>query len=87
MSFKAIKSGWRPAFGWVFVLFFAGLSIVLLVSLSIGAVAWEDVSGTINTMVGAGGLVTGSYVAGRSYEKSIGKSTSEYEMPEQVDDY
>lgn len=79
MTFAAIKSGWRPAFGWVFVFFFAGLSVVMLFLLATGMVELADASNIIVAMIGAGGMVTGIYVGGRSYEKGNGQSRSEYE--------
>mgnify|MGYP000271209779 CR=1 FL=1 len=80
ISFAAIKSAWRPVFGWVFILFFAVLGLSLIAMLWLRWITLEQASSILVTMLGMGGVVTGTYVAGRSVEKYQNKSKSEYEV-------
>lgn len=68
-ALDAFRQWTRPAFGAVFVLFFSGLALTILVMLWSGAVRISEVSDIIITMLGMGGLVLGVYTAGRSVEK------------------
>jgi hypothetical protein len=79
MIFKLLKSGWRPVFAWLFILFYFGTGLTVLAQVWIDESRVEDVAGLIVSMIGFGGAVLGVYTAGRSWEKRHGEEISEYE--------
>lgn len=72
MNIESAKKSWRPVFAWVFIAFFAGLSVTILGLLWLNKTTLDVASGVIITMLAAGGTVTGVYTYGRTTEKVDG---------------
>jgi hypothetical protein len=66
-------------FSWLFILFYFGTGLTVLIQVWIDESRIEDVSSILISMISFGGVVLGVYTAGRSWEKRYGEDYQSYE--------
>ena len=72
MTLEFWKAGWRPTFGWLFIVFFFMTGVTILAQVWVDEASINDVIGILITMLTMGGAIMGINGAGPSWEKVRG---------------